>query len=273
MAHYVIGDVQGCDAELAALLQQCAFNPEHDQLWLVGDLVNRGPDSLAVLRRIRALGDAARCVLGNHDLHLLALAYGHGKKHRQDTLDDILAAPDHDELIHWLCQQPLLHQEAGWMMVHAGLWPEWDESTAIELASEISEQLQTRPETFLAHLYGNHPDRWSPHHQDMARWRFGVNVMTRMRFIHQDGRLDLAFKGERQHAPASLKPWFEYPSPQPRQHRILCGHWSALGLWISPEVVALDTGCIWGQHLSAYRLEDGQVFQQAALPQQDISPC
>lgn len=269
MSTYVIGDVQGCYAELRALLQQCDFDSARDRVWLVGDLVNRGPDSLAVLRWARALGDRCVAVLGNHDLHLLALAEGLARPGRGDTLAAILHAPDRSELLDWLRHRPLLHREGGWLMVHAGLWPQWTTDEACELAAAVQQELRGPHYLhFLRHMYGNQPDHWSPTWQGMERLRFVVNVMTRMRLVRtQSGRelhLDLAFKGERADAPPGLDAWFDLPHAH-RDVCVLCGHWSALGLLQTPAMVALDTGCVWGQALTALRLEDGRIFSQPSL--------
>lgn len=265
MSRYVIGDVQGCHRELMALLQRCEFNPECDSVWLVGDLVNRGPESLEVLRWARSLGERCVVVLGNHDLHLLAVAAGVARSGRGDTLDAILQAPDRDELLRWLCHRPLLHRDGPWLMVHAGLWPQWSSAEAAALAAEVEQALRADDDhAFLRQMYGNRPERWSEDLQGVDRLRFAVNVMTRMRLISDDLRLDLAFKGELPQAPPGLRPWFSHP----HRHgdvRVLSGHWSALGLHVQPDLVALDTGCVWGEALTALRLEDGQFFSQPSF--------
>ena len=265
MSRYVIGDVQGCFHELMALLQRCEFDPEHDSVWLVGDLVNRGPHSLEVLRWARELGERCVAVLGNHDLHLLAVAAGVARAGRGDTLDAILQAPDREELLYWLRQRPLLHRDGPWLMVHAGLWPEWSSAEAAALAAEVEQALRAADgHAFLREMYGNRPERWSPQLQGMERLRFVVNVMTRMRLVSDDLRLDLAFKGELPQAPPGLLPWFAHAHAH-GDMRVLSGHWSALGLRLEPDLVALDTGCVWGQALTALRLEDGQVFSQPSF--------
>lgn len=267
MSCYVIGDIQGCFVELQALLQRCGFDAQKDRLWLVGDLVNRGPDSLAVLRWARSLGERCISVLGNHDLHLLALAEGLGKSSRGDTLQAILQAPDADDLLHWLRHRPLLHAENGWILVHAGLWPDWSLEQACTLAREVEEALRGPGwRELLHHMYGNQPDHWQDDLQGYARLRFIINVMTRMRLIHEDMRLDLDFKGELPDAPPGLRAWFDYAHRRPGV-RVLCGHWSALGVRREASMVALDSGCIWGGPLTAMRLEDGELFQQPALQQ------
>lgn len=265
MSRYVIGDVQGCYEELMGLLGRCGFDAARDRVWLVGDLVNRGPASLQVLRWARALGDACVCVLGNHDLHLLAVAEGLARPGRGDTLDAVLQAPDREELLHWLRHRPLLWREEDWLMVHAGLWPGWTAEQAAALAQEVETCLRGPGwKDFLARMYGNEPDHWDDALRGAERLRFIVNTMTRMRFIDADMRLDLAFKGEREDAPPGLRPWFDLEHAH-GDVKVLCGHWSALGLHITENVVALDSGCVWGGPLSAWRLEDGQLFQQPSM--------
>lgn len=262
MSTYAIGDIQGCFGALQQLLQAIAFNPRADRLWLVGDLVNRGPDSLAVLRWARDLGDRVTVVLGNHDLHLLAVAAGVGKLHRQDTLQPILDAPDCDELLEWLAHRPLLHRQDDWVMVHAGLLPQWTVDTAETLAQEVSAMLAGPQRTrFFQHMYGNQPTLWSDTLTGWDRLRLITNAMTRMRLVTRDGALDLQFKGELEQAPADLLAWFDHPQRQSRGRPIVCGHWSALGLRLSADLLALDSGCLWGGQLSALRLEDRQLRQ------------
>jgi bis(5'-nucleosyl)-tetraphosphatase (symmetrical) len=259
MATYAIGDVQGCDDELARMLDLIEFDPAADKLWLVGDLVNRGPKSLAVLRRIKALGDAAVVVLGNHDLHLLATAYGNARPKAKDTLDEILSAPDRDELLAWLRERPMLHHDPalGYVMVHAGLAPEWDLDTACRCARELEAALrdEARAKELFANMYGNRPDRWSEDLAGVERLRFITNCLTRMRFCRADGSLDLEYKGTLAAAPAHLIPWFRMPNRRSRGLRIVCGHWSALGYHLEDGVLAIDTGCVWGQRLCAVRLD------------------
>lgn len=262
MSTYAIGDIQGCFGALQQLLQAIAFQPRTDRLWLVGDLVNRGPDSLAVLRWARDLGDRVTVVLGNHDLHLLAVAAGAGKLHRQDTLQPILDAPDCDELLAWLAHRPLLHRQDDWVMVHAGLLPQWTVDTAESLAQEVSTILAGPQRTeFFRHMYGNQPMMWSDTLTGWDRLRLITNAMTRMRLVTRDGALDLQFKGELEQAPADLLAWFDHPQRRSRGQPIVCGHWSALGLRLSADLLALDSGCLWGGQLSALRLEDRQLRQ------------
>jgi bis(5'-nucleosyl)-tetraphosphatase (symmetrical) len=261
MATYAIGDIQGCYNSLLLLLERCGYG-DRDHLWFVGDLVNRGPDSLETMRFVRQLGERAVCVLGNHDLHLLAVAAGHGRLRDDDTLDEVLQAPDCDELLDWLRHRPLMHRQAGFAMVHAGLLPQWSLDAAIELACEVQDVLRgPQCHALLANMYGNDPDHWDSSLTGFARWRVVVNAMTRMRVCSADGRMNLKFSGEPQDAPADMLPWFDVPGRARAQERIIFGHWSALGLLVRPDVVGLDTGCLWGRQLSALRLDDGRLFQ------------
>lgn len=260
MATYVVGDVQGCLDALKALLDRAGFEPGRDRLWLTGDLVNRGAQSLETLRFVRGLGDTVRCVLGNHDIHLLMLAGSHANAHRGDTLGDVLDAPDRDQLLDWLRQQPLLHREGRYVMVHAGLLPEWTLDEAIALADEAQRALRGDFAGLAGTLYGNRPERWDPALRGRDRIRFIVNVLTRMRVCHPDGRLDLTHKGLPEKRPPGTEAWFDLPH-QHGEATVVCGHWSALGLLLRPGLAALDTGCLWGGWLTALRLEDSAVFQ------------
>ena len=262
MSIYAIGDVQGCFAELQALLEKIGFNRSKDRLWFVGDLVNRGPRSLETLRFVRNLGGTAVTVLGNHDLHLLALAYGHAKQRPDDSFDAVLAAPDKNELLAWLRELPLLHVEASYVMVHAGLLPRWDVAKARALATEVEAALRGPDyREFLEQLYGSKPDSWREELRGADRLRVIVNAMTRMRFCSVEGVMDFHSKGETTDAPPGFLPWFEIPQRASAGTTVICGHWSALGLCIKPNLIALDSGCVWGGHLSAIRLEDRKVFQ------------
>ena len=262
MAIYAVGDVQGCYTELQQLLQRINFDPAADQLWLVGDLVNRGPDSLGVLRLVKSLGDAAITVLGNHDLHLLAVAAGVAEVHGSDTLDDILNAPDRDELLNWLRAQRLLHVENGLVLVHAGLLPSWTVAQAQMLAREAEAALNgEQGQQFLLRMYGNHPDHWQDDLSGYQRLRVITNAFTRMRICTLRGEMEFKFKGEVEQIPGGYLPWFEVPGRASANATVVCGHWSALGLKVTPHVIALDTGCLWGGALSAIRLEDRAVFQ------------
>lgn len=262
MPTYAIGDIQGCFAELQNLLQAIRFDPACDRLWLVGDLVNRGPDSLAVLRWAANLGDAAVTVLGNHDLHLLAVAEGFVAPHRSDTLDDILAAPDRRCLLDWLRRQRLLHAEGGYVLVHAGLLPQWTPAQAQALAREVEQTLAGEDyRDFLAHMYGNEPRQWRDNLSGMPRLRTITNAMTRLRFCTPEGAMDFAHKGLPDQPPPGHLPWFDVAGRASADATVIFGHWSALGLYQRPDVVALDTGCLWGGTLTALRLEDRRVFQ------------
>ena len=259
MAHYLIGDVQGCDSALQRLLDTLAFSPSRDTLWLLGDLVNRGPDSAAVLRRLMAYGDAARCLLGNHDLHLLAVAHGVRPPHRSDTLDGVLQAPDRTALLEWLRGQHLARHEtlAGEpvLMVHAGVLPCWDASKTIALATELEAVLRS-PDLagFLQRMYGNEPPRWDDALQGDARLRVIVNALTRLRFCSADGAMEFATKEGADGAPPGYLPWFEVPGRRTAGVTVAFGHWSTLGRLQRADVLALDTGCVWGGCLSAVRL-------------------
>lgn len=262
MATYAIGDLQGCYAPLQRLLSKCCFNATGDQLWFVGDLVNRGPDSLAILRFVKSLGDQAVVVLGNHDLHLLTVASGFTKAHRGDTLDEILNAPDRDELLTWLRYQPLLHRAAGYTMIHAGLLPSWRVAQAESLAREVATALRS-PDylDFLRNMYGNQPTRWRDDLTGWDRLRVITNSLTRLRICTAQGEMEFAHKGELDTVPEGYMPWYDVPNRSSLSEPIICGHWSALGLKLESDLLALDTGCLWGRCLSAVRLEDRAVFQ------------
>ncbi|MET0681104.1 MAG: symmetrical bis(5'-nucleosyl)-tetraphosphatase [Burkholderiales bacterium] len=264
MATYAIGDVQGCLEPLERLLGEIGFARARDRLWFVGDLVNRGPDSAAVVRFVRDLGERVVVVQGNHDLHLLALAAGHAKRRVDDTFDDLLGAPDRDDLLDWLRFRPMLHVEDDHVMVHAGLLPSWSVEKARDLAAEVDAELRAkRYRLFLAELYGSKPDAWDDRLRGMDRLRVIVNAMTRMRFCTADGVMDFRAKGEVEKAPPGFMPWFDVPARKTRGVPVICGHWSALGLRLTPDVLALDTGCVWGGALTAVRLEDRRLFQAA----------
>ncbi len=264
MAIYAVGDVQGCYAELAQLLEELRFDPSADKLWLVGDLVNRGPGSLEVLRLVRSLGDSAITVLGNHDLHLVAVAEGVGKLHHTDTLDNVLNAPDRDELLHWLRNQRMLHAENGYVLVHAGLLPQWTVTQAASLAREVETALRADDyTTFIEHMYGNAPHQWDDSLTGYKRLRIIVNAFTRMRICTKDGEMEFKFKGEPHNIPEGYLPWFDVPRRKSHDATVIFGHWSALGLVNRKNVIALDTGCLWGGPMSAVRLEDRQLFQVA----------
>jgi bis(5'-nucleosyl)-tetraphosphatase (symmetrical) len=258
MALYAIGDIQGCDAELGALLNALKFSADRDRLWFVGDLVNRGPASLQALRRIRALGDSATVVLGNHDLHLVAVALGVARVRSDDTLDEILAAPDRDSLMEWLINRPLLHVEPSLnlCLLHAGLAPQWDLATARACAREFEQALVKNPNRVLGEMYGDEPNRWDAALTGGGRLRFIVNCFTRLRYVDTAGRLALRAKGAPKKAqPKALHPWFEAPDAAWLGPRVVFGHWSTLGWLRTARVISLDTGCVWGGSLTALRLD------------------
>lgn len=260
MPRYAIGDVQGCYEELRALLRALRFSADRDELWFVGDLVNRGPQSVEVLRFVRSLGAGAIAVLGNHDLHLLAVAFGAGgrKMKRGDTLDDVLAARDRDRLLEWLLARPLAHLDAahGDLLVHAGLVPQWRATDAVRLAREVGEALAEDPAVVFAEMYGNQPDTWSETLEGAARRRFVINALTRLRYCTAGGRMDLTQKGAPGEVTPPLAPWFTFGDARSRGARVICGHWSALGYSDRNGVIAIDTGCVWGGALSGLRLDD-----------------
>lgn len=269
MATYVIGDIQGCHQAFLELLRSVGFDPARDQVWITGDLVNRGEDSLAVLRWCVTHADSVVAVLGNHDLHLLAVAEGFVHPHRKDTLERILGAPDRERLLTWLRHRPMLHRQDHWLMVHAGLPPDWSPEEAVQHARELETTLQGPGwRHFLQHMYGNEPRRWSPELEGQDRLRFIANALTRTRYLYPDGSLDYQHKLGLGSAPPGLIPWFDFPGRRSGAARILVGHWSTLGLVLRQDVVALDTGCLWGGALTAFRLEDGQVFQVTCRPRQ-----
>lgn len=261
MAQYVIGDIQGCLTEFQQLLNKLNFNPGTDTIWLTGDLVNRGPQSLATLRLVKQHDSCMQTILGNHDLHLLALHYGHGKLKRGDTISDILNAPDRTNLIDWLRQQPLYREEEDYVLVHAGIWPEWNCKQAQRLAVEVETVLQNNPQEFFARMYGNKPVRWNNNLNGDERLRFITNSFTRMRALTVDGAMDFDYKGMLGDMPSQLIPWFKAPARQNTDRTILFGHWSALGLYHQDNVVCVDTGALWGGSLTAYNLKNGSVVQ------------
>ncbi|MDR3298480.1 MAG: symmetrical bis(5'-nucleosyl)-tetraphosphatase [Candidatus Accumulibacter sp.] len=262
MSTYAIGDIQGCFASFTRLLEHCRFDPAADCLWLVGDLVNRGPRSLETLRFVKELGDSAITVLGNHDLALLVAAEGFGKRGRQDTFDDILQAPDREDLLYWLRHQRLCHVENGHCLVHAGLLPQWTTARALTLAGEVELAL-TAPgwRKFMANMWGSEPAGWSDGLAGWPRLRAIVNAMTRMRFCTPDGIMDFHATGGPDSAPPGYVPWFDAPGRRSADTTLVVGHWSALGLKIQPNLLALDSGCLWGRQLTAVRLEDRALFQ------------
>lgn len=266
MSTYAIGDLQGCLAAFDTLLKQIHFNPDQDRLLLAGDLVNRGPDSLGTLRRVYSLRDNLEMVLGNHDLHLLAVAHGYARLSRKDTLQAVLDAPDRTALLTWLQSQPLLVElpEFSAILTHAGLPPLWRLDEARERAQEVATVLASpdHAEMFFANMYGNTPAGWHDHLEGADRWRTITNYFTRMRFVNHAGELDLDSKGDPQQPPEGFMPWFQHPQRSEPHLRVLFGHWAALeGHTDTANIEALDSGCVWGGSLTALRLEDGRRFQ------------
>jgi bis(5'-nucleosyl)-tetraphosphatase (symmetrical) len=277
MAIYAVGDVQGCAAELETLLERLEFSPARDRLWFVGDLVNRGPRSLDVLRLVAGLGDAATVVLGNHDLHLLAVARGNAELRGPDeTLRPILEAPDRDALLDWLQARPMLHHDAelGITVLHAGLPPQWDIPLARRCARELEAALRSdRSGALFAQMYGNQPDLWRDDLEGAERLRFITNALTRLRACDAEGRMLLRFKGPLLQMPAGATPWFRTPGRLSSGERIVCGHWSALGYLDEGGVLAIDTGCVWGGVLTAQRLDtrSAPVAIPSTMPAVDFS--
>jgi bis(5'-nucleosyl)-tetraphosphatase (symmetrical) len=266
MAVFAIGDVQGCYDELARLLEQLNIDTSGDEVWFVGDLVNRGPRSLDVLRLVASMGKMATVTLGNHDLHLLAIA--ENVRPMDDSLAPVLAAADADEILQWLRGWPLAYfrPELDTLMVHAGVPPQWSVNETIEHAREVTDALQGPDrKTFLENMYGQRPDRWSPELTGAERQRFITNALTRTRFGHADGRLDFAESGPPGQQAAGLLPWFDLPGRETASLRIVCGHWSALGLLQRSNLLAIDTGCVWGRELTAVRLDgEDEVYSVPA---------
>lgn len=271
MAHYFVGDVQGCFAELQKLLEKVDFNPSQDELWAVGDLVARGPDSLATLRFFKSLGDSAKTVLGNHDLHLMAI---HGKFKRDkpsDNLKSLLKAHDINELIDWLRQQPLMRElpEQQLIITHAGVPPQWSLETLREESALVSHALKQDDylEALISKMYTDTAEGSEPTALNIARLRFCINALTRMRYIYADGQLDFNCKSRPQDCTVpQLRPWYEYPSPLRQSHTLVFGHWAALmGNVNDPQLKALDTGCCWGEHLTLWHLEKDQKITQKSL--------
>ncbi|VCU70094.1 Bis(5'-nucleosyl)-tetraphosphatase, symmetrical [Pigmentiphaga humi] len=265
MSTWVIGDVQGCCAPLEALLGQPDIAHDADaRFWFAGDLVNRGPASLATLRRVMAMGDRAVAVLGNHDLHLLAVAAGLRKPGKSDTIQEILDAPDAADILTWLRHRPLAHFQHGHLMVHAGVLPSWTAAQTLALAGEVEATLRG-PDwpTFLAQMYGNAPATWVDGLQGVDRLRVIVNALTRMRFCAADGTMEFAVKDAAKHAPPGFMPWFDVPGRATESVTVVFGHWSTLGLLQRPGLLGLDTGCVWGGRLTAARLNDHKLVQVA----------
>lgn len=267
MAHYAIGDLQGCYDELNALLAQLDFNHGRDTLWLVGDLVNRGPKSLEVIDFVMQHQESVQVVLGNHDLHLLAILYGFGKQKKNDTLASIINHKKVNKIRNWLRHQPLMRQNDTHVLTHAGLLPEWNITQAQALADEVSETLccKKHVKRYFEHMYGNTPNKWNRKLKGMNRLRFITNVFTRMRVLNANGCLDFDYKGTRAHIPADLHAWFCDDARQNQDKTIVFGHWSALGFVQENNVLALDTGALWGGELTAVNLDNNERFSQASF--------
>ena len=262
MATIAIGDVQGCYDQLMRLLERAGYDERRDMLWFVGDLVNRGPQSAQAVRFAKKLGARQVTVLGNHDLALLVIAAGIKKPHRGDTYDELLAAPDREELLDWLRHQKMMHAGGGYAMVHAGLLPQWDIAQALALAREVEAALQAPDHReFLKHMYGNEPAQWRDDLAGYDRLRVIVNAMSRMRLVTPEGSMEFRHKTGLANLPAGYLPWYDAPRRASRGERILFGHWAALGLLDRADVVCLDSGCVWGRALTALRLEDRRFFQ------------
>lgn len=265
MATYAIGDVHGCFDTLQNLLRRIRYDRRQDRLWLVGDLVNRGPRSLDVLRWAVEEEDRIVVVLGNHDLHLLGLAWGVASAKRRDTLDELLAAPDRDDLLEWLRRRPLFHREDGWALVHAGLFPTWTLEKAERLAREVEERLRgDEAAELVAFAEKKAGERWKGGLEGLERWRTALAGFTRLRTIDEEGRMCAEFSGPPREAPKGCTPWYAVPGRKSTEGQLVFGHWAALGLWRKDGVAGLDTGCAWGRELTALRLEDGEVWQERA---------
>ncbi|MEJ0100886.1 MAG: symmetrical bis(5'-nucleosyl)-tetraphosphatase [Pseudomonadota bacterium] len=262
MARYAIGDLQGCHDELLELLARLRFSADRDQLIFVGDLVNRGPQSLQVLRFVKSLGANAQSVLGNHDLHLLAHCFDPQRKlHRGDTLQQVLDAPDRAALVEWLLSLPLTIHDAARdeLVIHAGLVPQWSAADAAAHGARASQALRDDPQKFLGGMYGNEPDTWSEDLKKKDRLRFAINVLTRLRYCTPEGRVNLRLKGTPKETAAPFAPWFSHANRRSAATRVIFGHWSTLGLLQRDNLLALDTGCVWGGSLTAVNLDDPEA--------------
>lgn len=269
MSTYVIGDIQGCLHSLKQLLAAVHFDKQVDTLWFAGDLINRGPESLETLRFVRRLGDRVKCVLGNHDLHLLAIYAGHRDSHHKDTLSEVLEAPDITDLIDWLRQQPLMvyDKKHNAVLSHAGIFPEWDLETAQKEAHAVELHLRSHDfKDLFTFMYGNKPSRWEPKRSRKKRLRFAINCFTRMRFCSLDGKLDFEEKGGPGSQPSNLLPWYEIPNKMQTGTRVLFGHWSTVGKIANPHIIGIDTGCVWGGKLTAFEL-DTNTYHSVECPQ------
>lgn len=262
MATYALGDIQGCQPQLQMLLEIIDRETPGAKLFFAGDLVNRGPASLETLRMVKGLGERAVTVLGNHDLHLLAVACGIRKVKPGDTVQPVLEAPDRNELIDWLRHRPMAYAADGFLLVHAGVLPQWDAEKTMALAHEVEQVLRGNDwKDFLAEMYGNLPDRWDDGLEGTARLRCIVNGLTRLRFCTADGKMEFASKMGTDEAPPGYMPWFDVPGRKTGDSTVVFGHWSTLGLVMRDRLVSLDTGCVWGGKLTAVRLEDRALFQ------------
>ncbi len=258
MTIYAVGDIQGCVEPLQQLLEKISFDPSRDQLWSTGDIVNRGPKSLQTLRFLKNLGPSFRMVLGNHDLHLLATAKGHRKPTPKDTLDEIYNAPDVDELTAWLQHQPVLIHDHGYVMIHAGIPPQWSLAIAKQRANEVEQVLRSDDsEKLFMHMYGNTPDHWQSQLPEVERLRVITNYFTRMRYCDAEGKLELNCKLAPEHGPAGFKPWYSHPQRETAEEKLIFGHWAALeGRYCGDRLFPLDTGCVWGKCLRILNLND-----------------
>lgn len=265
MARYVIGDIQGCFDSLEALVAQLPLRPDRDRLWLVGDLVNRGPKSLRTIRHIMATGRRAVTVLGNHDLHLLAVAAGVRKPAATDTIAQVLRAPDASDIIDWLRTRPLAHTEDATLMVHAGVMPHWSAARTMQFSRELSDRLKSRHwKDFLHEMVSGGKPHWADGLRGQQRLRAILNVFTRLRYLQRDGTPEFSHKLAPEHT-RHLTPWFDAPQRKTAKQRVVFGHWSTLGLMVRPNLISLDSGCVWGRQLAAIRLEDHRLFIQPSL--------
>ena len=272
MAVYAIGDIQGCLSPLQALVEWINFDNTCDMLWFTGDLVDRGPQSLEVLRFVKELGDRAVVVLGNHDLHLLAVAAGAAKAKSHNTFESILKAADREELLAWLRTRKLLHHDAslGYTLVHAGLLPQWNLDDARRLACEVEQILAEHPEAFFPHMFGDLPEHWNDNLRPPERWRVIANALTRLRYCDGNGRMELRHKGPLDSQPPHLLPWFKIPGRKTRDSKIIFGHWSTIGLYKGKNLIAIDSGCGWGGNLTAVRLDISPIqFYSVSGPKEN----
>lgn len=273
MSIYAIGDIQGCYDDLLRLLDKIKFDQQYDQLWFAGDLVNRGPKSLETLRFIKSLGSSAVSVLGNHDLHLLATAFKNRKPHKKDSLQQVLDAPDSDELLHWLRFRPLFHYNHDFCLLHAGLPPQWNFSKTKKMALMAEKVIRgENHRSFFNAMYGDKPNLWHADLKGMERIRFIVNCFTRIRYCDAEGRLDFNHSGAVGSQPKQLMPWFSVPNRQSADMRIIFGHWSTLGYYQGHNCYAIDTGCLWGGQLTAIKLDNNKVKQISIDCEGSLSP-